>query len=81
MWHRAEKGVRPPFEDKTSSKVYVRVAKNIEEVHYTDEEGNEQTKFVYDEAFVKKEDYDSFKQLEQQKADIEFLSMMTGVDL
>lgn len=81
MWHRAEKGVRPPFEDKASSKVYVRVAKNIEEVHYTDEEGNEQTKFVYDEAFVKKEDYDSFKQLEQQKADIEFLSMMTGVDL
>ena len=81
MWHRSENTIRPLIEDKTSSKSYVIVTKNIEEVHYTDEEGNEQTKYVYDEAFVKKEDYDSFKQLEQQKADIEFLSMMTGVDL
>ena len=74
MWHRSENGVRPAELDTTSSKVYNIITKNVEEVTYTDEEGNEQTKYVYDEAFIKKEDWDVFETAMGAKNDTEDLA-------
>ena len=47
MWHKSENTVRPLPIDTESSKIYNIITKNVEEVVYEDEEGQEQTKFVY----------------------------------
>lgn len=71
MWHKSENTVRPLEIDYDSSKVYNIVTKNVEEVVYTDEDGNEATKFVYDEAFIAKEDWEIFASITRNESDIQ----------
>lgn len=71
MWHKSENTVRPLELDKTSSKKNYIVTKNVEEVTYTDEDGKEATKYVYDEAFIAKEDWEYFSSITRNESDIQ----------
>ena len=61
MWYKSESTARPEIVDSTSSKVYVYVRKNIEEVEREDEEGNTYIVYVYDETKIPKEVYSIFE--------------------
>ena len=69
MWYKSESTARPEIVDSTSSKVYVYVHKNIEEVEREDEQtGNKYIVYVYDETKIPKEVYSIFE--EQMQADL-----------
>lgn len=83
-WHTSESGgpEKPPSIDKVSSKDYVIVRKQFEEIPSYDEEGQPiGTHWKYLENFVPKESYDSFEQAETNKADIAYIAMMADIDL
>ena len=61
MWYKSESTARPEIVDSTSSKVYVYVRKNIEEVEREDEQGNTYIVYVYDETKIPKEVYSIFE--------------------
>ena len=72
MWYKTEGGVRPKEVDETISDTSVFLRKNIEEVQ-REVEGEIVTVFVYDELKIPKELYPV---LEQQQADIDYLTMI-----
>ena len=85
---KSQSSVKPDLIDTTSSKVVVYVRQNIVENKKTDEMSGEETVFYeYDEAKLTKEEYQEYlKELEiidiqQQRADIDYIALMTGVDL
>ena len=87
-WEKSESTVRPDEVDTTSSKVVVYLRRNIVERQREDEvSGDMQTYYEYDEAKLTKEEYaEHLKELalidiEQQRADIDYLAIMTGVEL
>lgn len=84
MWHTSENGSqeKPVLIDRESSKQYVIVRKQFEQVPTLDEEGHETGyHWRYLEAFVPKDYYDVFEQEETNKADIAYIAMMTDVEL
>lgn len=81
MWYKAESSVRPELEDLTSSAVFNYARQNIVEEERMREDGSIYIVFVYDEIKVHKEDWELFKDSQKQRADIDYLAMMTEVDL
>ena len=86
MWYKSESTTRPEIVDSTSSKVYVYVRKNIEEVEREDEQtGNKYIVYVYDETKIPKEVYSIFENqmvADSRLADIEeVITEIIGGDL
>lgn len=83
-WHTSENGsnIKPPAIDDTSSKAYIIVRKQFEEVPTYDEDHQEiGTHWRYQELFVPRENYEAFQQAETNKADIAYIAMMADIDL
>ena len=85
---KSQSSVKPELIDTTSSKSTVYLRKNIVEVERNDMNDDISTTFYeYDEAKLTKEEYQEYlKELEiidiqQQRADIDYIALMTGVDL
>ena len=86
-YKKSESYEYPELVDTQSSKTTVYLRKNVVTVTETTEDGNEHTKYQYDEAKLTKKQYEDYlKELEildikQQRADIDYIALMTGVDL
>lgn len=85
---KSQSSVKPDLVDTTSSKVVVYLRQNIVENIKTDEMSGEETVFYeYDEAKLTKEEYQEYlKELEiidiqKQRADIDYIALMSGIDL
>lgn len=85
---KSQSSVKPDLVDTTSSKVVVYLRQNIVENQRIDEMSGETTTFYeYEEVKLTKEEYQQYlKELEiidiqQQRADIDYIALMTGVDL
>ena len=85
---KSQSSVKPDLVDTTSSKTTVYIRQNIVENRRTDEMSGEETVFYeYEEAKLTKEEYQEYlKELEiidiqQQRADIDYIALMAGVDL
>ena len=85
---KSSSSVKPDLIDTTSSKTTVYLRKNIVENRRTDEmSGETSTFYEYQEAKLTKEEYREYlKELEiidiqQQRADIDYIALMCGVDL
>ena len=83
---KSQSSVKPDLVDTTSSKVVVYLRHNIVENIKTDEMSGEETVFYeYEEAKLTKEEYQEYlKELEiidiqQQRADIDYIMLMTGI--
>ena len=83
---KSQSSVKPDLIDTTSSKVIVYLRQNIVENIKTDEMTGEETVFYeYEEAKLTKEEYQEYlKELEiidiqQQRADIDYIMLMTGI--
>lgn len=80
--------IKPELVDTTSSKKYVYLRKDIIETQKTDEISNETTTlYEYQEAKLTKAEYQEYLaelsiiDIQQQRADIDYIAIMTGVDL
>ena len=85
---KSSSSVKPDLLDTTSSKVVVYLRQNIVENKKIDEMSGEEIVFYeYEEAKLTKAEYQEYlKELEiidiqQQRADIDYIALMTGVDL
>ena len=85
---KSSSSVKPDLVDTTSSKTTVYIRQNIVENIKTDKMSGEKTIFYeYEEAKLTKAEYQEYlKELEiidiqQQRADIDYIALMSGVDL
>ena len=85
---KSQSSVKPDLVDTTSSKVVVYLRQKIVENIKTDEMSGEETVFYeYDEAKLTKQEYQEYlKELEiidihKQRADIDYIALMSGIDL
>ena len=80
MYVYAESSVRPEPVVMESSAVYNYVRRNIQEEE-REENGETVTVFTYEEEKVRKENWELYEEVAQQRADIDFLAMNTDTDL
>ena len=85
---KSQSSVKPDLIDTTSSKVVVYLRQNIVENIKTDEMSGKETVFYeYEEAKLTKAEYQEYLKeldvidIEKQRADIDFLALLTGADL
>ena len=85
---KSESSIKPELVDTTSSKKYTYLRKDIIETQKTDEISNETiTLYEYQEAKLTKAEYQEYLaelsiiDIQQQRADIDYIAIMTGVDL
>ena len=85
---KSQSSVKPELVDTTSSKTTVYIRQNIIEKERIDNETGDSTTFYeYEEAKLTKEEYQEYlKELEiidiqQQRADIDYIAIMSGIDL
>ena len=85
---KSQSSVKPDLLDTTSSKTTVYIRQNIVEVEKTNESDDTSTTFYeYEEAKLTKKEYDQYLKelsiidIQQQRADIDYIALMTGVDL
>lgn len=87
-WYKSESTERPDEVDVTLSRTTVYLRRNITEKQRENEvDGEIQRYFEYDESKMAKEEYAEYSKglsiidIEQQRADIDYLAIMTGVQL
>lgn len=87
-YKKSQSSIKPDLIDTTSSKKYVYLRKNIVEVNSKDEQsGEDRSYFEYDEAKLTRSEYEEYLKelsildIQQQRADIDYIALMTGVDL
>ena len=85
---KSQSSVKPELIDTTSSKTSVYIRQNIVEIEKTDESDNTSTTFYeYEEAKLTKQEYQEYLKelsiidIQQQRADIDYIALMSGVDL
>ena len=85
---KSQSSIKPELIDTTSSKTSVYIRQNIVEVEKTNESDNTSTTFYeYDEAKLTKQEYQEYLKelsiidIQQQRADIDYIALMSGVDL
>lgn len=85
---KSESTIKPELVDTTSSKKYTYLRKDIIETQKTDKFSNETiTLYEYQEAKLTKAEYQEYLaelsiiDIQQQRADIDYIAIMTGVDL
>lgn len=81
MWYKSNSTVRPITPDTTSSQYYVYLRKNIEQIETEDEGGNTYIMYEYDELKIPKEMYPLYEAEQKDRADIEYLAMMSDIEL
>ena len=83
---KSQSSVKPDLVDTTSSKTTVYLRKNIIELHKDDNDPSV-VLYEYDEAKLTKEEYNQYLKelsiidIQQQRADIDYIALMTGIDL
>ena len=82
---KSQSSIKPELIDTTSSKTTVYLRKNIIEINKDDESST--TFYEYKEAKLTKKKYDQYLKelsiidIQQQRADIDYIALMSGVDL
>lgn len=87
-YKKSQSSIKPDLIDNTSSKKYVYLRQNVVEVNSKDEQsGEDRSYFEYDEAKITKSEYEEYLKelsildIQQQRADIDYIALMTGIDL
>ena len=81
---KSQSSVKPDLIDSTSSKKYVYLRKNITEIQQPD---SKNIFYEYQEAKLTKKEYEQYLKelsivdIQQQRADIDYIALMTGIDL
>ena len=85
---KSQSSIKPELIDTTSSKTTVYIRQNIVEIEKTNESDNTSTTFYeYEEAKLTKKEYDQYLKelsiidIQKQRADIDYIALMSGIDL
>ena len=84
---KSQSTIYPELVDTTSSKKYVYLRQNVIEIQSENMIGETYTCYEYDEAKLTKEEYEQYLKelslidIQQQRADIDYIALMTGIDL
>lgn len=83
MWYNVEGKERPAIVDEMSSKKWVYVRRNIEEFEREDEtDPTIKEKFYrWEELKIRKKDYPIYQLEVQNAANLDYLAMMSDIDL
>lgn len=76
-WYKAQSATKPEETDTTSSRYYNYARRNIEEGSVEGSDGTKTTVYNYEEARIPKESWGLYLDLIQQRADIDYLTMIT----
>ena len=79
-YKKAQSAEQPNELDTISSQTTVYLRKNIVEKTTTDENGDKSTYYEYDECKLTKTEYQAYL-LEKQRADIDYIALMSDIDL
>lgn len=86
-YRKSESSVYPELIDTTSSKKCVYLRKNVVEMQSEDMNGEIYTTYEYEEAKLTKEEYEQYLKelsvldIQQQRADIDYILFMTGLEV
>lgn len=86
-YRKSESSVYPELIDTTSSKKCVYLRENVVEVQSDNTDGETYTYYEYDEAKLTKEEYEQYLEelsvldIQQQRADIDYILFMTGLEV
>lgn len=84
---KSESAEKPESIDTTSSKTSVYIRENIVEKEREDDDENVYKYYEYDEAKLTKAEYEKYldelsaADIKQQRADIDYIALICGVDL
>lgn len=84
---KSQSSVYPELIDTTSSKKCVYLRKNVVEVQSEDMNRETYITYEYDEAKLTKEEYEQYLKelsvldIQQQRADIDYILLMTGLEV
>lgn len=82
MWYNAESTAKPAVLDTTSSKKYNYITRNVHTEQRTDEQtGENYTVWLYEEMKIPKDSWELYKAVERNTANIDYIAMMTDVEL
>ena len=81
MWITSEATYEPDVIDTTTSRVYNYVRRNIREEEREDEEGNSYTVWVYEEMKIPKNEWELYKAVERNTANIDYIAMMSDIEI
>ena len=83
-YKKSQSTIYPELLDTTSSKTTVYIRKDVQEIQVktdiSDENSETVTMYEYDEAKLTKPEYQSYL-MEQQQSQIDYIAMMTDVEL
>lgn len=86
-YKKSQSSIKPDLIDTTSSKKYVYLRQNVVEVQSEDMNGETYTTYEYEEAKLTKEEYEQYLKelsvldIQQQRADIDYILFMTGLEV
>lgn len=86
-YRKSESSVYPELIDTTSSKKCVYLRQNVVEKQTEDMNGEIYTTYEYEEAKLTKEEYEQYLKelsvldIQQQRADIDYILFMTGLEV
>ena len=86
-YRKSQSFVKPDLVDTTSSKKYVYLRENVVEMQSDNTDGETYTYYEYDEAKLTKEEYEQYLEelsvldIRQQRADIDYILLMTGLEV
>ncbi len=88
QYYKSQSTVKPELIDDSSSKYVTYLRKNIVEKQIIDElSGDSYTMYEYDEAKLTKEQYKQYLEelsimdIQQQRADIDYIALLSGINL
>lgn len=81
MWITSEANYKPNTVDIATSKVYNYIRRNIHQEQREDDEGKIYTVWVYEEKKISKENWELYKAVERNSANIDYIAMMTDVEI
>lgn len=81
MWITAEANCKPDTIDTATSRIYNYIRRNIHQEQHEDDEGNMLTVWVYEEKKILKENWELYKTIERNSANIDYIAMMTDIEI
>lgn len=81
MWITAEANYKPDAIDTATSRIYNYIRRNIHQEQHEDDEGNMLTVWVYEEKKISKENWELYKIIERNSANIDYIAMMTDIEI
>lgn len=79
MWYYAESSIKPSSCELIDN--LYRVRKNIKQVEKEMEDGTKYSMYEWEESRMTENEYSQYKEIVKNAGNVDYLSMMTGIEL